>query len=84
MTVRTIKTNEAEANRIADNKLHFVIRSNKDYFNDGDLIEFQVYRNKRPVTHRIDKMTYVVTAVMSNNDAPINDGYQLIDFRRLA
>lgn len=83
MTIRVIKTNEIEAEKILTNKVRFVFRNEKDSFKAGDIIEFLVVKNKRPVTSRLDSKKYVVTAVLGKYDAPVMDGFQLIGFREL-
>ena len=83
MTMRTIKTTEAEANRILENKVRFVIRNEKDCFKENDIIQFRVIKNLHDVLHKIDSRKYVVTAVMNHRDAPIVEGYQFIAFREV-
>ena len=83
MTMRTIKTTEAEANRIIENKVRFVIRNERDCFKENDIIQFRVIKNLHDVLHKIDSRKYVVTAVMNHRDAPIVEGYQFIGFREV-
>lgn len=83
MTMRTIKTTEAEANRIIENKVRFVIRNERDCFKENDIIQFRVIKNLHDVLHKIDSRKYVVTAVMNHRDAPIVEGYQFIAFREV-
>ena len=83
MTMRTIKTTEAEANRIIENKVRFVIRNERDCFKENDIIQFRVIKNLHDVLHKIDSKKYVVTAVMNHRDAPIVEGYQFIAFREV-
>ena len=83
MTMRTIKTTEAEANRIIENKVRFVIRNERDCFKENDIIQFRVIKNLHDVLHKIDSKKYVVTAVMDHRDAPIVEGYQFIAFREM-
>ena len=83
MTIRTIKTTEEEANKIIENKVRFVIRSNKDFFKENDIIKFRVIKNLHDVLHKIDSKKYVVTTVMDHMDAPIVEGYQFISFREV-
>ena len=83
MTIRTIKTTEVEANKIIDNKLRFIIRSNRDCFKENDIIQFRVIKNLHDVLHKIDARKYVVTSVMDHRDAPIVEGYQFIAFREV-
>ena len=83
MTIRTIKTTEAEANKILENKLRFIIRGDKDFFKENDIIKFRVIKNLHDVLHKIDSKKYIVTAVMDHMDAPIVKGYQFISFREI-
>ena len=83
MTIRTIKTTEAEANKIVENKVRFVIRGDKDCFKENYIIQFRVIKNLHDVLHKIDSKKYVVTAVMDHRDAPIVEGYQFISFREV-
>lgn len=83
MTIRTIKTTEAEANKILEGKLRFIIRGDRDFFKENDIIKFRVIKNLHDVLHKIDSKKYVVTAVMDHMDAPIVKGYQFIAFREI-
>lgn len=83
MVIKTIKTNEIEAEMIMREKHHFVIRSDKDTFNENDVIQFQVIKNQKPVTREISNKFFVVTMVHDNSVAPITKGNQLIEFRRI-
>ena len=83
MTIRTIKTTEAEANKIIDGKIRFIIRGDKDFYKENDIIKFRVIKNLHDVLHKIDSKKYVVTAVMDHRDAPIVEGYQFISFREI-
>lgn len=83
MTIRTIKTTEAEANKIINGKIRFVIRGDKDFYKENDIIKFRVIKNLHDVLHKIDSKKYVVTAVMDHRDAPIVKGYQFIAFREI-
>lgn len=83
MTIRTIKATEAEANKILEGKLRFIIRGDRDFFKENDIIKFRVIKNLHDVLHKIDSKKYVVTAVMDHMDAPIVEGYQFISFREV-
>lgn len=83
MTIRTIKTTEGEANKIIEGKVRFIIRSDRDFFKENDIIKFRVIKNLHDVLHKIDSKKYVVTAVMDYMDAPIVKGYQFIAFREV-
>ena len=83
MTIRTIKTTEAEANKILEDKLRFIIRGDREFFKENDIIKFRVIKNLHDVLHKIDSKKYVVTAVMDHRDVPIVEGYQFISFREI-
>lgn len=83
MTIRTIKATEEEANKIIENKVRFVIRSDKAFFKENDIIKFRVIKNMHDVLHKIDSKNYVVTAVMDHRDAPIIEGHQFVAFREI-
>lgn len=83
MTIRTIKTTEAEANKILEGKLRFLVRGDRDFFKENDIIKFRVIKNLHDVLHKIDSKKYVVTVVMDYRDAPIVEGHQLIGFREV-
>lgn len=84
MTVRTIKTNPTEAMLITEDKLSYIIRSDKMQIKETDVIKFQMYRNGKPVRSEIDKSAYVVTNVKDHMQTPIEKGLQIIAFRRLS
>ena len=83
MTIKTIKTNEAEAQKIIENKVTFIFRDEREWFREGDILEFRVVRNMKTIVHKIDGQSFIVTAVMNWVDAPIERGYQFIGFRRI-
>lgn len=83
MTVRTIKTTKGEAEEILANRLRHIYRSDKQVFRNGDVIEFLVIHNHKPVAHKIDDKAYVVTSVEDCMTAPVLKGWQLIGFRSM-
>ena len=83
MIIRTIKTTEDEANRILENRLRFIIRGDKDFFKENDIIKFRVIKNLHDVLHQIVSKKYIVTVVMDHMDAPIVEGYQFIGFKEV-
>lgn len=83
MTVRTLRSNKEESDAIVEDKLRFVIRSDKEFFKANDVIHFQCYEGKRPVHHANNKVGYVVTMIRDHMSAPIEKGYQIIGFRRI-
>lgn len=80
MTTHIVKTTEAEAKKILEGKLRFIIRGNRIHFKENDIIQFRVIKNLHDVLHKIDSKRYIVTVVMSSLDAPINEGHQFIAF----
>ncbi len=85
MAIRTIKTSMEEAARILDDKVRFVFRSDRDFIKEGDVIQFLVIKDKRPVTmHRLNSKSFVVTDVRDRMNAPLEKGVQIIGFRRLS
>ena len=83
MTVKTIRTNPEEMKEICEGDLRYVIRSDKELFNKGDFIQFQLYRDQKPVRSRMDKKAFIVTSVKGWLQAPINKGHQLIGFKEV-
>ena len=83
MTVRTVKTTYEESNRIADDKQTFIFRSIKDGWKPNDIFNFQCYKDGRPVTHRNNHHGYIATMVLDHTIAPIDEGFVLVNFRRL-
>lgn len=81
MTVRTIKTSRAEADHIMGDKLHHIFRSNKERIKAGDIIQFLVYKDGKPVAHRINGRSFVVTIVQDCGLAPVQAGWQAVGFR---
>ena len=78
MTERIVKTNEAEANEILHGYKTYFIRSDKETYEKGYLIHFQLIKNMKPVYHQIERVRYVVTKVDTFQTAPVVRGYQLI------
>ena len=84
MTIRTINTNMEEAEKILKDKVRFVFRSNREFIQEGDVIQFLVIKDKRPITmHKLNSLSFVVTDVRDDLTAPIEKGLQIIGFRRL-
>lgn len=84
MTQYTIKTNPSEADDIYRDIKRYVIRSEKDVIKRGDIIRFQVMKERKPVYHQIAKRTYEVTMVADHMTAPITRGCKLISFKEMA
>lgn len=83
MVIRTIKVNENEAKMIHTGDKRFILRSDKDVFNTGDVINFMVYRDKRPLLNKGENKSYVVTNTYDRGTAPLEKGFQLIAFREV-
>ena len=83
MVVRTIKTTYEESNRIADDKQTCIFRNENEGYRVNDVFNFQCYKEGRPVTHRNNHYGYVVTMVVDHTIAPIEEGFVLVNFRRL-
>lgn len=84
MVIRTIKTTLREADRISAQDISYIFRGENDRYRAGDVIQFLVMKKEKPVRHSIDKKTFVVTSVLNSANAPITDGYTMIEFRRIA
>ena len=83
MTIRTLKTNDEEKNALIKGEQSFVIRSNREHIKRGDLIKFQLMKMGKPVVSQLDNMMFMVTKVMDRKNAPIEIGYQLINFKEV-
>lgn len=83
MTIKTIRTNPKEEKEICEEHLRYVIRTDKQLFNKGDYIQFQLYREQKPVRSRMDSKAFIVTSVKDCMQAPITKGHQLIGFREV-
>lgn len=84
MTQYTIKTNESEVINLLDGSKRYIIRSDKDAMKKGDVIRFQLIKERKPVYHQISKRTYIVTMVDDFMTAPITRGCKLISFKEMA
>lgn len=83
MTIRTLRTNDEEKNALEKGDQSFVIRSDRDHIKRGDLIKFQLYRLGKPVASTLDAKMFMVTKVMDYHNAPIERGFQLINFKEV-
>lgn len=83
MVVRTVKSNVQECDQIADGKLSFVIRSSKENYRVNEVFNFLCYKDGKPVPHRNNKYGYVITVIKDHFNAPVEEGYQIIGFRRI-
>lgn len=83
MTIRTIKSNDVECNRVADHHQRFLIRSDKERYRLNEVFHLQNYRQGRPVKHKVEKTAFLITLIMGRELLPLEDGCQLIGFREL-
>lgn len=83
MTVRTIKTNEVEGNRVADKHQRFILRSANERYRINDVFHLQCYKNGKPAAHKVNKTAWLITLIMDETLIPLEKGYQLIGFREL-
>ena len=81
MTEYIIKTTKEEADEIFCGAKSFVFRTSKIKYYLSDRIKFQVIKDKKVLRHPIDKHIYMVT--YSSRQAPIEDGYSVVGFRRV-
>ena len=81
MVVRTIKITSAEADKLLNNVISCVFRTDKEYIRAGDIVQFLVIKDTKPVLHQINSRSYVVTCVNDSANAPIDRGFQLISVR---
>ena len=82
MVVRTIKTNLREAEEILRYKRH-IFRSDKIEIKAGDIIQFLVMKQAKPVLHSIDAKSYIVTSVDDYLTAPLIKGARLIGIKEV-
>ena len=83
MTIRTLRTNDEEKYSLEKGDQSFVIRSDRDHIKKGDLIKFQLYKLGKPVVSTLDKKMFMVTKIMDFKNAPIERGFQLINFKEV-
>ena len=82
MTTRTIKTTETEANEILEKGKRIIFRASQ-YFEIGNKISFLVFKKGKPVLNKIQNKMYVITAVLTNENAPVEQGYTIIGFKEI-
>ena len=83
MTILTLKTNDEEKNALEKGDQSFVIRSDKYHVTRGDLIKFQLMKMGKTVASTLDAKMFMVTNVMDYHNAPIERGFQLINFKEV-
>lgn len=82
MVCRTIKVGYGEAEAILKDK-RFIFRSDKTAIKVGDIIQFNVVKQMKPVLHSITNRAYVVTSVDDSMTAPVVKGFKVIGFRSM-
>lgn len=82
MTIRTITTSVAEADRIYNGDQLFVVRKDNEQVSKGDLLMFDVCKDGRSVMRSISKIVYEVTFVADCDRIPVNKGWKLVAFKR--
>lgn len=82
MTHYTLKATMQEADDITKGMKSFVFRGDKYNYGWGDEISFQVFNGGQMKRHAIEKQKFMVTYV--STDAPIEKGFKVIGFKRIA
>lgn len=82
MTTYTIKIAESEADQVVMGDKMFVFRSSSLGVKAGDEILFRVMFKGKGRPHKIEPMKFRVT--YASEDAPIENGFTVIGFRRIA
>lgn len=82
MTQYEIRTSMTEADQIVAGFKDFVFRNDKNHIGVGDDITFRVYKDGKPTRHRVDRQKYRVVYV--DAEAPIESGFKILGFRRIA
>lgn len=82
MTTYTIKIAESEADQVVMGDKMFVFRSSSLGIKAGDELIFRVMFKGKGRPHKIESMKFRVT--YASEDAPIEKGFTVIGFRRIA
>lgn len=82
MTTYRIKTTEIEANEILEKGKRIIFR-NRQYYEIGNKFSFLVFKDGKPVLNKIQNKMYEITAVLTNENAPIEQGYTVIGFKEI-
>lgn len=82
MTQYVIKTSLEEADQIIEGNKSFIFRGDQLKYGYGDRITFQVYKAGKQTRHPIDSLKFKITYVAT--EAPVEKGWKIIGFRRLA
>lgn len=81
MTAYDLKITEEEARNVMSGDKMFVFRSSQYQYYIGDTIRFHVVKNGHDKANAIDKAEFVVT--YADREAPVEQGYTVIGFRRI-
>ena len=82
MTEWRLKATLNEADDIAKGMKNFCFRASNNLYKPEDVVTFQPMKNGKMTRHPIEKMRFMVTYVSS--DAPIDKGFSVIGFKRIA
>lgn len=82
MTHYTLKASLQEADDIAKGAKSFVFRGDNYNYGWGDEISFRVVNSGQMKRHAIENQKFMVTYVSA--DAPIEKGFKVIGFKRMA
>lgn len=83
MTEYRIMTSDKEVADLYSGDKSYIIRGQRDAMKKGDIIKFQLVRDKREIYHQISRKTYEVTKVDDCYTAPIYKGWKLISIREV-
>lgn len=82
MTMYTIKIAESEADQVTRGDKAFVFRNESLGIKKDDELIFRVMFKGNPRPHKIEQMKFRVT--YASSDAPVEKGFAVIGFRRVA
>ena len=82
MITYMIRTNKHEADQILRGNKMYVLRSDNADYGLGDVFDFLVIENKKPIKHPLTEQKYMISAV--DRGDPVRDGIVLIGFKRIA
>lgn len=83
MTQYTIMATTKEADDILNGRKTVIFRNDKLHYKIGDSITFNVIKGGKNVRHSIDNKKYEVIFVGDYNTSPIQNGWLVINFRRV-
>ena len=82
MTTYTIRTNKHEADQILHGNKAYVLRTDNIDYVMGDVFDFLVIENKKPIKHPLTDHKYMISVI--DRGDPIRDGIVLLGFKRIA